>query len=227
MSSDDEVSFGPWKVTDTSSKAFIDKNQIVEVRLSMTDLIVVDQDGRTLGTWPVEQVTLVAHGTTDGQLQLRPHSIWITEPDPSEVSLSEMSSKWTAPAVVRSYKNDARGQGAFAHEVEVFGLHGYTPVAQSADDGHVHVGRLLLTGGLSIFAGKSGIRSDGTITVTFQKRVDAPTGPVPASAAEGRSGQSVALDVLDVLERMGDLRDAGLLSHEEFETKKAELLSRL
>jgi hypothetical protein len=55
-------------------------------------------------------------------------------------------------------------------EAEELGRHGYVPVTQSEDGGHIHAGRLILTGGLSIFAGKAGIRSDGRLTVTYRLR---------------------------------------------------------
>ena len=105
-------------------------------------------------------------------------------------------------------------------------MHGYTPLTQSADGGHVHVGRLLLTGGLSVLAGKRGIRSDGTIAMTFRKTV-APNVPARSPAAATPSTKSAALETLAVLEKMGQLRDAGILSQEEFEAKKAELLARV
>lgn len=143
--------------------------------------------------------------------------------DVLEQSLSERSNNWTAAAVLRQYKSDKHGQEAFAKELEVFGRQGYTPVTQSADGGHIHLGRLLMTGGLSVFAGKRGTRSDGTITVTFQK---GPT-VVPPLPAVSESSQSAGLEILAVLERMGQLRDAGVLSQEEYETKKADLLARM
>jgi hypothetical protein len=46
-----------------------------------------------------------------------------------------------------------------------------------------------------------------------------PIGPQARSAA--------ADDVLDQIRKLGELRDAGVLTDEEFETKKAELLDRL
>lgn len=131
------------------------------------------------------------------------------------------------PGVVRQYSNNPDGHASFAREVEVFGLHGYSPTTQSTDGGHVHVGRLLMTGGLSVFAGKSGIRSDGTITVTFQKVPEPQPAPVDRTDSDSQSGRSPGLDALAMLEKLGQLRDAGVLSADEFETKKADLLRRL
>jgi PH (Pleckstrin Homology) domain-containing protein/putative oligomerization/nucleic acid binding protein len=45
----------------------------------------------------------------------------------------------------------------------------------------------------------------------------------PASAAAAPAGG----DVMDQLERLGKLRDAGVISEDEFTSKKAELLARL
>jgi hypothetical protein len=74
------------------------------------------------------------------------------------------------------------------------------------------VGRLLLTAGWSVLAGRSGIRSDATLTVVFKKQ---PTSRVEPS------------DPLDQLAKLGKLRDAGYLTNEEFERKKRSLLDRL
>jgi hypothetical protein len=49
-----------------------------------------------------------------------------------------------------------------------------------------------------------------------------PTPPSPAAAAP-----SAAPDIMGQLRQLGELRDAGVLTTEEFELKKADLLSRL
>ena len=52
----------------------------------------------------------------------------------------------------------------------------------------------------------------------------------PATPAAGSSPPMTAApqpDVTDQLKKLGDLRDAGILTTEEFESKKAELLARL
>ena len=144
-----------------------------------------------------------------------------------EQVLSGETNGWTMPGVVRQYSNNPDGQARFAREAEVFGLHGYSPTTQSTDGGHVHVGRLLMTSGLSILAGKKGIRSDGTITVTFQKAPEPQPAPVDRTDSDNQSGRSPGLDALAMLEKLGQLRDVGVLSADEFETKKADLLRRL
>jgi hypothetical protein len=81
--------------------------------------------------------------------------------------LSGASNGWTAPAVLRQYKNDEGGHAAFAKEVSIFGQHNYTPMTQSADGGHIHVGRLLLTGGLARIHRTSS--SDGSMTAAGRR----------------------------------------------------------
>lgn len=98
-----------------------------------------------------------------------------------EAILQGESDGWSAAAVVRYYKDDEAGRGAFMRDVEILSLYGYVPSSQSVDGGHVHAGRLILTGGLSVFAGKSGIRSDGRLAVTFVRAA----APEPATTPPG------------------------------------------
>lgn len=77
---------------------------------------------------------------------------------------------------------------------------------------------MLLTGGLSVFAGRSGIRSKGKLTVTYQRVAEQATAPV-ASPEQS--------DPIDQIRKLAELRDAGILTTEEFEAKKADLLSRM
>jgi hypothetical protein len=134
---------------------------------------------------------------------------WFYIPE-DPLGIKAATEEWTLPVVVRSYDADATGKERMAKEVAELGLHGYEPTTQSEDGGHVHAGRLILTGGLSIFAGKAGIRSDGRLTVTFAK--------APSQAMT---------DPIDQLRRLAELRDAGVVTPDEFEAKKADLLSRL
>ena len=131
-----------------------------------------------------------------------------------EKALAGDTNVWTLPVLSLRYKNDQHGRSSFDRDTEVLGLHGYVPVTQSEDGGHIHAGRLLFTGGLSIFAGKAGIRSDGMISVTFQRSAAAAVAPVGS-------------DITALLEKLGQLRDSGVLTQTEFDVKKAELLARL
>lgn len=65
--------------------------------------------------------------------------------------------------------------------------------------------------------------------VPQQPPVPAASAPSPAQEGPSFSAQSIAReeDVLATIEKLADLRDKGILSDEEFATKKAELLSRL
>ena len=144
-----------------------------------------------------------------------------------EEELAVETDDWTAVLLLRTYLATRDGGVDYEDEAMLLGIHGYSPIMQTSDGGHVHVGRLLLTGGLSVFAGKRGIRSDGTITVTFQRAPEPQPAPVDRTASDSQSGRSPGLDALAMLEKLGQLRDAGVISAEEFETKKADLLRRL
>jgi hypothetical protein len=126
-----------------------------------------------------------------------------------ENELSAASRGWTLPAVLRTYESGDKGEQAFAEEVPIFATHGYEPGMQSAEGSHLHAGRLLLTGGLSVFAGRKGIRSKGKLTVTFQRRA-VSAGP--------------QTDLADQLTKLAALRDQGILTEEEFQAKKTQLL---
>jgi Short C-terminal domain len=128
--------------------------------------------------------------------------------------LAHLTQVWALPIVTRTYEGSDAGRRSLETETQVLGLHGYTPASQSEDGGHIHAGRLLMTGGLSVLAGGRGTRAKGSITVTFHKAQAAP--PAPAAA-----------DPIEQLRKLGELRDAGVLTDAEFETKKAELLARL
>lgn len=66
--------------------------------------------------------------------------------------------------------------------------------------------------GLECAAGNNGTRSS-SITVTFSKAQAIPVASGP--------------DPMEQLRKLGELRDAGVVSDAEFEAKKAELLARL
>jgi hypothetical protein len=90
-----------------------------------------------------------------------------------EGDLERVTKRWTTSTIIRHYESNERGDAVFADEAEVLAEHGYRPALQSAEGSHLHAGRLLLTGGWSVLAGRKGIRSKGKISVTFQR--DAPS----------------------------------------------------
>jgi hypothetical protein len=61
------------------------------------------------------------------------------------------------------------------------------------------------------------------------KAVGEPLSSTPGEPAQIEAPPTARADadVLDQLRKLGELRDSGVLSHEEFEAKKAELLKRL
>lgn len=123
-----------------------------------------------------------------------------------EGELKKATKKWTAPLVIRTYEGNDKGMKLAQEEAAILMPHGYEVSAQSEEGGHVHAGRILLTGGLSIFAGKKGTRAGGKITMTYKL--------VPADTA----GQ---------LHKLVELHDAGALTDDEFEAKRAALVDKL
>lgn len=89
------------------------------------------------------------------------------------IRLGVATDNWTSPVVVRTYKGKNASK-ELEGEAQLFALRGYAPQGQAADGGHFHAGRLLLTGGLSIFAGRRGIRSKNSISVTFARMSGEP-----------------------------------------------------
>ena len=95
--------------------------------------------------------------------------------------------------MVRTYDTNERGQQAFESEARILLLQGgYGAEGQMVDGGHVHAGRLILTGGFSILAGRRGIRSKGNLTVTFKKLGGPPADLIVEHAVQGRSNSALA-----------------------------------
>jgi hypothetical protein len=131
----------------------------------------------------------------------------------TESDLRKETKDWSLPLVVRNYDTDDKGSRRFHEEAAILGANGYSPSTQSEEGGHIHAGRLLMTGGLSIFAGRKGIRSKGKLTVTYSHT------PAPVAANEPSP--------VEQLRALAELRDAGLVTPEEYEAKRADLVARL
>jgi hypothetical protein len=129
--------------------------------------------------------------------------------------LEHATQGWTLPLVPRTYQDKEPDRLRLTVEAKRMTEHGYEPSMQSQDGGHIHVGRLLMTGGWSVLAGQSGIRSKGGMTITYTRKAEV----VPSTAP--------SVDPLDQLKKLGELRDAGILTTEEFEAKKAQILERM
>ena len=137
---------------------------------------------------------------------------------PMGEELANLTQAWTLPAIIRTYEGDDAGRRLLAAEVQVLGLHGYSPAGQDEAAGHHEAGRVLLKGTAVVLFGvvpgmTVGTKSKGAITVAFQK-IQVPP-PAPSAA-----------DPIEQLRKVGELRDAGGLTESEFQAKKAELMAR-
>lgn len=90
---------------------------------------------------------------------------------PEGRSLAHATSNWRVPVIVRAYANDRGGLAKANQEALILARHGYAASGQSADGGHVNLGRTVtgavLTGGVSLLFG--GSRTKGSIQVTFRQ----------------------------------------------------------
>ena len=74
----------------------------------------------------------------------------------------------------------------------------------------------------------SGTIHKTTFTVTYKLRKPTPTQPAqPQVAAPIPPQQPPAIDIPEQIEKLGKLKEQGLLTEDEFQSKKQELLSRL
>jgi hypothetical protein len=240
------LSVGWWKVTDARPKTFIAKNTVIHIAVAAAEVVIAGRDGKNASSWQVDSVEFDVYGNSNGVMRLDSNQISITSterrlardlrdainqrrtppperPDPAEVALALASNGWILPAVLRQYRNDEGGQQTFAHEADIFDRHGYRASAQSVDGGHVHVGRLLVTAGWSVIAGKSGIRSDATITVTFQKVSGATTSVV----TDTDKGRPAGLDIRERLAQLDELHGAGVVTDEEYAARRAKILDEI
>jgi hypothetical protein len=91
----------------------------------------------------------------------------------------------------------------------------------------------LASGTITIFASgnkaeiKNVNKDDGKSLTDLLRAVITGQAAVGARADESPTGGSSSEDIFDQLRKLGELRDAGIVTAEEFEKKKAELLSRM
>lgn len=144
------------------------------------------------------------------------------------------------PIIVKSFraKSQAKAGAALQADAAWAGQEGYRPVSQSWAEGgrtpaaslFVGLGVLCLVGGLFfiplfLFAliflviGVASGKGDGQLTVTYQR----PDHPDPVVAA----ATPPVADHLGALESLTAMRDRGLITVEQYEAKKAELLNRI
>jgi hypothetical protein len=114
------------------------------------------------------------------------------------------------PVVVWSYPGRTQADAAalFATHAVEMAQRGYRPVAQSWADGRPGAARVLAIG---LVAGS--LRPNGYLTVTYS--LDQP------------GSDTQREDPIELIRRLGGLRDGGHLTDQEYAQKKAELLERL
>ena len=129
------------------------------------------------------------------------------------VDVDALDNPATRPAIlVWSYPGRTQADAAvlFSRHAQDLAKKGYRPTGQSWGEGRPGWARVLLISELA-----ESIRPNGFLTVTYELAV-----PVAEMAPKGP-------DLIDQIKRLGELRDTGILTAAEFESKKAELLARL
>ena len=98
-------------------------------------------------------------------------------------------------------------------------------ISMSSQHGAVDLGALPVVSGQG---GPDEVAPDGPVPVeTPASASDAPPADAPAPAMGDAPASASGGDPLELIERLGQLRERGLLSDEEFADKKRELLARL
>jgi hypothetical protein len=83
------------------------------------------------------------------------------------------------------------------------------------------------SGGSILFTSQYGTVNLGSLPVISQNGQPFRQTPAPSSGSRAPVAASQSADVLGALERLGSLKTQGILTEAEFNSKKAELLSRL
>ena len=140
------------------------------------------------------------------------------EADPGDVGLAN------GPAtLIRTYAARSNQEAVMAFQADAASLaqHGYEPTSQSwaEDQRGPTAGSVVRWGAFAA----SKRRGGGTLTVTY-RRVPQPQ---PVQQAQVSPAPPAAPTIPDQIRGLGELRDQGLLTSDEFEEKKRELLSRM
>jgi len=140
------------------------------------------------------------------------------EADQGDVSLAN------GPAMlIRTYGGRSNDEAvrAFQSDAAMLARYGYEPTSQSWAESQrgPSAGSVVLWGAFAA----SKRRGGGTLTVTYRRVLPAPPVAVAQVAPAGPSTVSIP----DQIRALGELRDQGLLTSDEFEAKKRELLSRM
>ena len=120
----------------------------------------------------------------------------------------------TDDSIIRTYAG-ASANESFQMEARLLARFGFNPVSQSGTSMTTGPGMgSILALGILAFGRRT---SSSTISVMFRRSAPVQSADVEVSASS----------IPDQIRAIGELRDAGYLTLEEFEAKKAELLSRL
>ena len=199
------------------------EGDILAFEASETEVIVRTADRGEVARWsPLTSFQVTRFGTDRGagswHLSHKGKLLAVISPTVLPPPVTDVPAH---PAVVVwSYPGRTQADAAsdFARHASELASEGYSPTAQSWAEGRPGVGRVLALGAL----GASAIRPKGFLTVTYQLRIEIP--PVQATA---RNDDPKPVDPIDQIRRLGELRDAGLITEDEYLAKKAEMLGRL
>jgi len=139
------------------------------------------------------------------------------------MSMSEVGQ----PTVVRSYRGRQQAAtGKYQADAVALARYGYRPVSQSWAPGQYRpadfIGAVFLCLfliGFLIFVAMVLVKPAGTLTVTY--------GLLEPSALLGSAAQQGSLGLNGALVQLAQARDAGLVSQQEFDAKRSEVLARI
>jgi|GEM_PF-4710876 len=117
-----------------------------------------------------------------------------------------------------SYNNEEQA----SIEAEKAATKGWKALGSSATDGHINIGRTLARG--LIFGAH---RTKGTITVTYERTPEWQAANNKAVSQPSALAPQPTDDPLQKMRQLKGMLDAGLISESEYNTKKADLLSRM
>lgn len=172
-----------------------------------------------------------AHGYGDtGPLGLANRAVFVRRSSPRAI----------APAtIVRAYrgKQQADAVAWFEEDAAELAPSGYVPTSQSWAPGQWGAGAFIVAlllvfilVGILVFIYMLLVKPAGTLTVTYTKMTSPERDWTPqaeTTSVRESTDLPAGLEALAMLEKLGQLRDAGILTPEEFEAKKADLLARL
>ena len=218
------VSLGRWKVTD-SLGGEVPKKAIVELIGEPDALAIHLADSTIIRAGYAKAWHVDITGARAAAIHTERGVVWFEQVGsitPADLK-KELAARRPPPApepepgpiAVFSYPGRTQADAAklFASHAQEMADKGYRPISQSWGEGRPGAGRIWALGELS-----TAIRPNGFLTVTYEKRESMQVESSPAPPAP---------DPIDQIRRLGELRDAGFITHDEFETKKAELLARM